>query len=130
MNDIETKKAFKRKHVLVDVVVEADLSGMTWTRRGDTEEEKAKDLERAVKDFHEFLRDHRSQDMVSLNVERKYKDLCSNCGKDEFDYEVGKTTCAWCGAIIEDKKDAQTKECSGHNLGDMVGIENPLGWKE
>lgn len=111
MNDTETEKAFKRKNVLVDVVVKADLSGMTFTRRGDTEEAKAKDLERAVKEFHDFLCDHRSQDMVSLNVERKYKDICSACGSDEFEYDTTKAIteelCAWCGAIIEAQKDKE-----------------------
>ena len=102
MSDTETKTAYKRKHVLVDVVVEADLSGMIWTRRGDTEEAKAKDLERAVKDFHTFLRDHRSQDMVHLDVMRKYKDICSACSSDEFRYdeESKELYCENCGAVI------------------------------
>lgn len=94
-------KVHKRENVLVDVVVEADLSGMTFTRRGDTEEERAKDLERAVTDFHDFLRDHRSQDMVSLSVERKYEDLCSGCGCGwEPMEDNGVMICAACGIEI------------------------------
>ena len=103
MNDTETKKAFKRKHVLVDVMVEADLSSMVWgSFRRMTEEEKAKELERACKEFSDFLRDHRSQDMVRLDVNRIYKDLCSACGCDELDYdsETKELYCAGCGAVI------------------------------
>lgn len=109
MNDTETKTAFKKKHVLVDVIVEAELSGMLLIPRNAPQEQRAKELERAVKEFHDFLRDHRSQDMVILEVKRKYADLCSACGSDEFDVEFGDETtptrviCAWCGAIIEDK---------------------------
>ncbi len=32
--------------------------------------------------------------------------------------------------LIEDKEDAQTKEFSGHNLVDFLGVEIPFDWKE
>jgi hypothetical protein len=86
--------------------VEADLSGMMWTRRCfESEEERAKELERAVKDFEEFLRDHRSQDMVTLFVDRVYADVCSECDEEwELDThpETGKPICAWCGVEIKE----------------------------
>jgi len=99
MSETTIKTATRREHVLVDVKVEADLSGMLWTRRGDSEEERAKGLESAVKDFHDFLRDHRSQDMVTLSVERVYQDLCSECNEIwESNYRDDSVFCAYCGA--------------------------------
>jgi hypothetical protein len=76
---------------------------MCWLSRYDTEEERAKRLERAVKEFAEFLRDHRSQDLISLDVQRIYKDVCSNCNEPEigFNSEINGYDCANCGAIIE-----------------------------
>ena len=104
MTEIETK-VHKRENVLIDVRVEADLSGMIWTRRGDTEEQRAKDLEGAVKDFHDFLRDHRSQDMVTLDVVRVHKDICSGCGEVwQAETIDGKESCMCCGAEVAPAK--------------------------
>jgi len=75
MKYTKPKEKAKKLHILTDVKVEADLSNMLWRRNYyGKEEEKAKDLERAVKDFEDFLRDHRSQDMISLSVERVFED--------------------------------------------------------
>jgi len=91
------------KKVLYDVTVEADLSAMCWFSRSASMEQRAKDLERAVKDFKEFLRDHRSQDMISLDVQRRVELVCSACGNlweiDETD--ESNPYCMHCGAIVE-----------------------------
>jgi hypothetical protein len=104
--ETESKKASKRKHVLVDVIVTADLSGMCWPNypTNCTLEQWANYLVTATGAFHDFLRDHRSQDMVRLQVERKYADLCSVCGKEwETDYEGDTKICANCCAeLIEE----------------------------
>uniref|UniRef100_A0A6M3JCH9 Uncharacterized protein n=1 Tax=viral metagenome TaxID=1070528 RepID=A0A6M3JCH9_9ZZZZ len=99
--DTETQTTTIIKHILVNVTVEADLSAMMWYRRTDNLEEKAKSLTRAVKDFEAFLRDHRSQDMVILDVQRKYADICSQCKEpwEEDSDEEGKF-CAGCGARL------------------------------
>lgn len=108
MDETKTEKATKREKVLVDVKVEADLSGMLryshFLHHYKDEEERAKELDRATKDFNDFLHDHRSQDMISLDVQRIYKDLCSVCGEEwEPDRgEDGKLYCANCGAEIEE----------------------------
>jgi hypothetical protein len=104
--EIKIKKATMLKDVLVDAHVEADLSGMLWGSRSRYSKnplELAKDLERACKEFHDFLRDHRSQDMVQLSVEKTIRNLCSAC-KDEWKTykEDGKKFCANCGAEIEE----------------------------
>lgn len=101
----QPKKTTMLKNVLVDAHVEADLSGMLWgsrSRYGKNPLEFAKDLESACKDFHDFLRDHRSQDMVHLSVERTIKNLCSACKTEWETYEDnGKKYCASCGAEVE-----------------------------
>ncbi len=99
---IETKTTI-RKDVLVDVKVEADLTGMLWYRYEGDIEKRAKDLEKAAKDFHDFLRDHRSQDMISLDIVRIYEDQCTACGQTwELDTFEGEPSCASCGAILEE----------------------------
>ncbi|HET6456076.1 MAG TPA: hypothetical protein VFI02_16845 [Armatimonadota bacterium] len=66
----------------------------------------AQELERAVSDFDDFLRDHRSQDIVRLDVERDIKDVCSSCGEEwEEAKEDGVTYCASCGATLAKKKE-------------------------
>lgn len=101
--ETETKKKTKKLHILQDVTVEADLSGMIYRWHSQKMEDYAKELEGAVKDFETFLRDHRSQDMVQLSVNRIYADVCSVCNeKWETQAEDGKTFCASCGADIEE----------------------------
>lgn len=59
----------------------------------NTIERKVKALEEWCREFEYFIRDHRSQDCVSLTVEREYEDQCSYCGnKWEVD-EDGPTCC-------------------------------------
>jgi hypothetical protein len=69
-----------RKNVLVDVRIVADVSrGLnSWFCR--TVEQKAKQMESLASEFNDFVRDHRSMDWVSLEVEREYQDQCEFCG--------------------------------------------------
>jgi len=67
-----------KKKVLVNVNVDADLSRATYYVRDM--EDYAKQIEGAVKEFHDFIRDHRSMDWVTLNVNREYENQCSHCG--------------------------------------------------
>ena len=101
-NIMDTKTTCHKKHILFDVVVEADLSGMCWYHPSDSLEERAKQLERAAEEFKEFLRDHRSQDMVSFRVERIHKNVCSACYEPwETDKDETGTYCMYCGAYVE-----------------------------
>ena len=77
-----------------------------WCR---TLEDQAKEMERWAHGFHEFLRDHRSQDMLHLEIVEDRKDLCSNCHEpwetyveEEILGKQGKTFCAFCGAEVTD----------------------------
>ena len=102
-----------RRNVMVDahVTITPDSYVGRWAR---TPEERMKALQAWVKEFSEFLRDHRSQDANILDVEPDYKDFCSACGKEYeearyADTEDGEPTpecpamlkgCAWCGALV------------------------------
>jgi len=67
-----------KKKVMTNARVEADLDAATYRPRDM--DDYAKQLERAVKEFHDFVRDHRSMDWVRLNVVRDYEEQCSHCG--------------------------------------------------
>jgi len=56
-----------------------------------------------VDEFCDFIRDHRSQDRVELNVVKDVVAQCSCCGDEWklFDRD-GVTYCAHCGATVEE----------------------------
>jgi len=99
MSETTTNTATK-KRVLVDAYVRIDLyvPDFYWSRGP---EHYAKALENAVREFEEFLRDHRHQDANSLQVVREYEDVCSVCGKvwEPVTDEEG-MFCASCGTPI------------------------------
>lgn len=98
----ETTCCTKLPKVLVDVEVEADLSGMVYGYNTSLED-YANRLDKAATEFHDFLRDHRSQDMVCLTINRIRKDICSHCRNEwETDTDADGTWCASCGARVED----------------------------
>ena len=61
--------------VLVNARVEADFDAFVYRPRDM--DDYAKQLDRAVKEFHDFVRDHRSMDRVNLSVIRDYEEQCS-----------------------------------------------------
>jgi hypothetical protein len=97
MSTPETVQVFAEKvRLLTDVRVVLDHSRVVYWRQ--SLEEQAKALESWVRELQDFLRDHRSQDPVQINVEREYGDYCSACKHPwETDEQEGKTVCAWCG---------------------------------
>ena len=108
MTDPQTHTCHKRARVLVDAYVRATMQ-CAWRRRHLTETEYANVLDKEIEEFADFLRDHRSQDRISLAVVRDYKDLCSNCGKEwepGSDVMKGQWYCQHCGATVVDD-DAQ-----------------------
>ena len=108
MND-EVKRCHMIANVVTDAHVEADFPHICgqWYRY-QSAEEHAQRLESACKEFVEFLRDHRSQDMVCLEVVRVVKDVCSNCNCEwEVWEDEGKSVCAGCGAEVEEVNDVQ-----------------------
>lgn len=91
--EAEPVKPVKR---LVDVRIEAEPPYGWYYRPADLAEQAAR-LEQWTEEFHGFIRDHRSQDPVSLRVERIYEDLCSGCG-GEWEEDGG--CCSSCGALV------------------------------
>lgn len=61
-----------------------------WSR---TNEEKARRLDEWCKEFEDFVRDHRSQDPISLSVEREYQDQCSHCTSEWETDDEGRPVC-------------------------------------
>ena len=113
-NTLQTEfRTCKRITATVDVKVSASFPWVheAWhiQDREKRMERLAHDLNREVSDFTDFLRDHRSQDMIQLDVERDVRDVCSACGEawetylpdDPNDPACGRTSCAHCGAILE-----------------------------
>ncbi len=100
---METQQKAHKKNILQGVRVEADLSGLLWPNVYHSEEARARGLEHAAEKFHDFLRDHRSQDMVALNIVRDFQDVCSACGDrwDTTDID-GVCCCGNCGAEVKE----------------------------
>lgn len=81
-----------RAKVLIDLKVTCDPP---WTvgRWSRNLEDKAKLLEQWCREFEEFIRDHRSQDPVSLSVEREYQDQCTFCDREWEMTDEGPVCC-------------------------------------
>lgn len=93
------------KNVLTDARVVAENPYIPRYCREDINKLSAY-LEDWIKEFKEFLRDHRSQDLISLYVEKEYIDICSECKEkwEEYKDEDGTVTCANCGAELEKRE--------------------------
>jgi hypothetical protein len=73
-----------KKTILEDVKIICDPPSLRYFHDRSMEG-IAKYYEEWIKDFHDFIRDHRSQDPVYLSVEREYKDICSHC---EYEWDA------------------------------------------
>jgi len=101
--------------VLVDATVEITPPSYAYRYWRTTPEERQADLERWVKEFQAFLRDHRSQDANILSVVPVYEKRCSACDKEYEAFMYADTPdgvataehpaihegCASCGALKE-----------------------------
>jgi hypothetical protein len=74
-----------KKKVLIDVRVVADVSRGIYSWRAKTKEQEAKEMQSLASEFNDFVRDHRSMDWVTLEVEKEYQDQCEHCG---YEWEV------------------------------------------
>lgn len=82
-----------KKNVLVDVRIVADVSrGLTYWGN-PTIERMAKQMESLASEFNDFVRDHRSMDWVTLEVERTYQDQCEHCSSEWETDETGIPLC-------------------------------------
>ena len=101
---VETKELAKPEKRLIEVRVEAYPPHWAYGYSRDPER-IAKSLEEWAKELEEFIRDHRSQDSIGLNVVRDVQEVCSLCGRAwevmPSDDDCHYPTCAWCGEEAE-----------------------------
>jgi len=81
-----------KKKILVDVKVTCELPSDVG-RYCKTLERKADAMEEWITDFTLFMRDHRSQDSVSLDIERIYEERCEFCEYEQEEDENGIPVC-------------------------------------
>lgn len=66
-------------------------SKVFWFAR--TPKERAKAMSNWANEFKEFIRDHRSQSDVGIEVEEIFKDLCSHCEREYEEDAEGPLCC-------------------------------------
>jgi hypothetical protein len=82
-----------KKKILSEVTISCDPPRVPYYIQNKGPEAVADYYESWIREFDEFIRDHRSQDPVSLNVEREYQDVCSHCGYEWDEDENGLPCC-------------------------------------
>ena len=87
-----------KTNILVDVSIVCDPPRVNHRNR--SMEDLVKIYEEWIRDFESFMRDHRSQDPVCLNVNRTYIDICSYC-KNEWDEDENGCPCCCDEAAAE-----------------------------
>lgn len=94
-----------KKKVLIDLEIVCDPPRHTryyWYAI----EQQEKEMEKWVNDFHEFIRDHRSQDPVNLKIQRVYQDQCEYCHR-EWEGDEGCPVC--CDEAVKEWEEAIAK---------------------
>ncbi len=80
------------KKVLTEAKAVIDLNVRRYYWQDATDYEK--DLKSAAADLMDFLRDHRSRDGYSIDIETTYEELCIYCHRTgEDDDETGEPLC-------------------------------------
>ena len=97
----------RAKPIEVVAYINLELDPPPWIRwNGDRSRlpRYSDELELWAREMNEFLRDHRSQDAVTIRVERVKETVCSACGGQWETYDPddnGVLACANCGAVVE-----------------------------
>jgi len=92
--------------VLKDVTVECSIPRWTYQYYKNIED-KCEALESWASDFNDFIRDHRSQDKVSLHLNKEYREICSFCKYEWYEDESGPACCNL--AIKENEREQNEK---------------------
>lgn len=93
------------KNAVIDVKLEASFDRHIQSWRYKDKLQYGKELEKEVKNFESFLRDHRSQDLIDLNVTYIKGDICSACKREletYFDEDEKCFYCYNCGAKLDE----------------------------
>lgn len=108
------------------VRIEPHHSVTRWVRQGahDTRyDAEAAALRDWAKEFMGFLRDHRSQDVVGIEVVEEKSDVCSDCGRAwkpcavDTDEKEFPPYCAWCGADVTTVDNAGRESRNSNEVG-------------
>lgn len=110
-------EATRPVEVTTDIRVVIDpprwLGGDIWGLYSrDSIEDQSRRAEEWAREFEAFVRDHRSQDPVTLSVERVRAVVCSACEQPwetDVDGEPAVLRCAYCGAPVESAPEAETR---------------------
>jgi hypothetical protein len=89
-----------KKRILTDLTIECEPP-RTYLRK--TMEQRAEFYENWIREFDEFIRDHRSQDPVNLTVNRTYTDVCSFCNNE---WELDDDFCPVCCKEAQEEHEA------------------------
>jgi hypothetical protein len=93
-----------KKYIVHNVRVECNPPGyITWAQ---TLSGRTKQLEEWVKEFNQFIRDHRSQDEVRLKVVTDRMEVCEYC---EMEWEGDHQEPACCQKAIDEFEKRQRK---------------------
>ena len=80
----------KRVMAEAKAVIDLNVRRYHW----QTADSYAEDLKDAASDLMDFLRDHRSRDGYSIDIDPTYEELCIYCGMTgEDDDETGEPLC-------------------------------------
>jgi len=82
-----------KRRILVDVKVVCDPPDYIYRLYGYDIYSLARELESWCREFEEFVRDHRSQDPVSLYIEKVYEEVCEFCNRPWETDEDGAPIC-------------------------------------
>lgn len=102
----------KKIERLADVRVEIEPDSRYWFWGvGATPEDRCRRMEEWAKELRDFFRDHRSQDVNSIEVVKVHETVCSSCGNEWETMDVdGQDACAYCGELVGEKHLAQVAE--------------------
>ena len=98
-----------KKKVFIDIKMTIEPEGGLFNFFCKTPEDEIKVAKRWAKDFEEFVRDHRSQDSVKIEVVENYEDQCSNCGSPWETEANGEPVC--CTEAIDNYLKEMEKVC-------------------
>jgi protein-arginine kinase activator protein McsA len=102
MTDVAVAKLAKPVKVVTDLRIVLD--GRVPMRAYQTMEAYGKSLDLWARELEEFIRDHRSQDNISITVERVIETVCDQCHRTWETYtEDGEAYCANCGVTVAPK---------------------------
>lgn len=107
---------------LIDLYAVVDFNVRVWGANYGTDEywkKLERELNNEIREFNDFIRDHRSRDTYSISVERKYIYSCPHCNHEYPEDFNGIADC--CGEILLDQGYEMDED------GNLMRIKNEAG---